>query len=59
MNKIKERAKVAACQIFEEKGLSQHSIDRVSEIIEEKIREQKAIDTAALSDVDTDAHIKN
>ena len=41
---IEERAKLAAWQIFEEIGLSKHSVDRVSEIIEEKIREQKAID---------------
>ena len=41
---IEERAKLAAWQIFEEIGLSEHSVERVSEIIEEKIREQKAID---------------
>ena len=41
---IKERAKVAAWQIFDEIGLSEHSVDRVSEIIEEKMSEQKAID---------------
>lgn len=41
---IKERASLAAWQIFEEIGLSKHSIDRVSEIIEEKMRVQKAID---------------
>ena len=45
---IEERAKLAALQIFEEIGLSEHSVERVSEIIEEKIREQKAIDTAAV-----------
>ena len=50
MNKIKERAKVAAWQIFEEIGLSQHSVDRVSEIIAEKILEQKAIDDANLQE---------
>ena len=44
MQTIKERAELAAWQIFEEIGLSQHSVDRVSEIIEEKMREQKAID---------------
>ena len=44
MKTIKERASLAALQIFEEIGLSKHSIDRVSEIIEDKIREQKAID---------------
>ena len=52
---IEERAKLAAWQIFEEIGLSEHSVERVSEIIEEKIREQKLIDAAALSNVDTDA----
>lgn len=41
---IEERARLAAWQIFEEIGLSKHSVDRVAEIIEEKIREQKAID---------------
>ena len=44
MSKIEERAKVAAWQIFEEIGLSEHSIDRVSEIIEEKMLEQKQLD---------------
>ena len=44
MSKIEERAKVAVWQIFEEIGLSEHSVDRVSEIIEEKMSEQKAID---------------
>ena len=44
MKTIKERASFAALQIFEEIGLSKHSVDRVSEIIEDKIREQKAID---------------
>ena len=41
---IEERAKLAAWQIFEEIGLSKHSVERVSEIIAEKMREQKAID---------------
>ena len=41
---IEERAKLAAWQIFEEIGLSEHSVERVAEIIEEKICEQKAID---------------
>lgn len=41
---IEERAKLVAWQSFEEIGLSKHSVDRVSEIIEEKMREQKAID---------------
>ena len=48
MKTIEERAKLAAWQIFEEIGLSEHSVERVSEIIEEKIREQKAIDTTAV-----------
>ena len=46
MSKIEERAKVAAWQIFDEIGLSEHSVDRVSEIIEEKMSKQKAIDDA-------------
>lgn len=41
---IEEKAKLAAWQSFEEIGLSKHSVDRVSEIIEEKMHEQKAID---------------
>ena len=44
MKTIEERASLAAWQIFEEIGLSEHSVDRVSEIIAEKIIEQKAID---------------
>lgn len=44
MKTIEERARLAAWQIFEEIGLSKHSVDRVSEIIAEKILEQKAID---------------
>ena len=44
METIEERASLAAWQIFEEIGLSKHSVDRVAEIIEDKIREQKAID---------------
>lgn len=44
MKTVKERAHLAARQIFEEIGLSEHSVDRVSEIIAEKILEQKAID---------------
>ena len=46
MKTIEERARLAACQIYEEIGLSKHSVDRVSEIIAEKIIEQKAIDNA-------------
>ena len=49
MKTIKERANLAAWQIYEEIGLSKHSIDRMAEIIEEKIREQEAIDDAELS----------
>ena len=48
METIEERAKYAAWQILEEIGLSQHSVDRVSEIITEKMNEQKAIDDAKL-----------
>ena len=44
MKTIIERADLAAWQIFEEIGLSKHSIGRVSEIIAERIIEQKAID---------------
>ena len=46
MKTIEERANLAAWQIYEETILSEHSVDRVSEIIEEKINEQKAIDDA-------------
>ena len=44
MKTIEERARLAAWQIFEEIGLSRHSVDRVAEIIAEKMREQEAID---------------
>ena len=44
MKTIEERASLAAWQILEEIGISKHSVDRVSEIIAEKMREQKAID---------------
>ena len=44
MKTIDERAREAAWQIFEETILSEHSVDRVSEIIEEKMREQSSID---------------
>ena len=46
METIEERANLAAWQILEEIGLSRHSVDRVAEIIAEKIHEQKAIDDA-------------
>ena len=44
MKTIEERARLAAWQIFEEIGLSRHSVDRVSEIITEKMLEQNVID---------------
>ena len=44
MATIEERAKFAAQQIFEEIGLSKHSIARVYEIIAEKLIEQREID---------------
>ena len=44
MATIKERANLAAWQIYEETILSEHSVDRVAEIIEEKVNEQKNID---------------
>ena len=44
MKTIEERARLAAWQIYEEIGLSQHSVDRVSEIITEKMLEQNVID---------------
>ena len=44
MKTIEERARLAAWQIFEEIGLSQHSVDRVSEIITERMLDQKDID---------------
>ena len=44
MKTIEERANLAAWQIYEETILSEHSVDRVSEIIEENMLEQKKID---------------
>ena len=44
METIEERANLAAWKILEEIGLSRHSVDRVAEIIAEKIHEQKAVD---------------
>ena len=44
MKTIDERARETAWQIYEETILSQHSVDRVAEIIAEKMQEQKAID---------------
>lgn len=54
METIKEKAYLAAWQIFDETGLShielsKHSVDRMSEIIAEKLLEQKAIDDSELS----------
>ena len=43
MKTIEERANLAAWQIYEE-ILSKLSVDRVAEIIEDKLRAQKAID---------------
>ena len=48
MKTIEERANLAAWQIYEETILSEHSVDRVAEIIAEKMHEQKAIDEAKL-----------
>ena len=45
MKTIRERASLAAWQIFEEIGLSQHSVERVAEIIADKMNEQKSIDS--------------
>ena len=44
MKTIEERASLAAWQIYEETILSEHSVDRVAEIIAEKMQEQKAVD---------------
>ena len=44
MATIEKRANLAAWQIYEETILSEHSVDRVSEIITEKMLEQKALD---------------
>ena len=51
MKTIEERAKVAAWQIYEETILSEHSVDRVSEIIEEKMLEQKNIDIETVCNI--------
>ena len=53
MKTIEERASLAAWQIYEETILSEHSVDRVAEIIAEKIHEQKAIDDAILLKLDS------
>ena len=44
MKTIDERARDAARQIWEDTDLSEHSVDRVAEIIAEKMQEQKAVD---------------
>lgn len=44
MKTIDERAREAAWQIWEDTDLSEHSVDRVAEIITEKMQEQKALD---------------
>ena len=51
MKTIKERANLAAWQIYEETILSEHSVDRVSEIIEEKMLEQKNIDIETVCNI--------
>ena len=51
MATIKERANLAAWQIYEETILSEHSVDRVAEIIEEKMNEQKAIDLETVCNI--------
>ena len=51
MKTIKERASLAAWQIYEETILSEHSVDRVAEIIEEKMLEQKKIDIETVCDI--------
>ena len=51
MKTIKERANLAAWQIYEETILSEHSVDRVSEIIEEKMNDQKAIDIETVCNI--------
>ena len=52
MKGIDERANLAAWQIYEEIGLSKHSVERVAEIIKEKIREQKAIDDERIAELE-------
>ena len=44
MKTIDEIARDAVWQIWEDTDLSEHSVDRVAEIIEEKMLEQKSID---------------
>ena len=51
MATIKERANLAAWQIYEETILSEHSVDRVAEIIEEKMLEQKNIDIETVCNI--------
>jgi len=54
METIEKRAHSAAWQIKEEIGLSEHSIERVTAIIKEKLIEQKTIDIEEV--VSTYAH---
>ena len=51
MKTIKERANLAAWQIYEETILSEHSVDRVAESIEEKMLEQKNIDIETVCNI--------
>ena len=51
MKTIKERANLAAWQIWEDTDLSEHSVDRVAEIIEEKMLEQKNIDIETVCNI--------
>ena len=51
MKTIKEKASLAAWQIYEETILSEHSVDRVAEIIEEKMLEQKKIDIETVCNI--------
>lgn len=44
MKTIEEIAHTAAWQIFEELGMSKHSVVRMEEIIAERLTEQKKID---------------
>ena len=52
MATFEERANLAAWQIYEEIGLSKHSVERVAEIIEEKIQEQEAIDNERIAELE-------
>lgn len=54
MKTIEEIAHTAAWQIFEELGMSKHSVVRMEEIIAERLTEQKEHDIKALSKVYAD-----